>query len=173
MGEGVNLSGGEQSEYVFELVRDGDINECAEIIAKYVGETRISRDTVKMRLKDPNFMTVVGKSGNKIKGLINGLIPPSLAQSAKIIYVVVVDQESATKGLPAILIDEFISELRRRFPNVPAVDVDFASKDTNAVAMYSIKGFCVEGFMKDGVSGTDIVTLRRRFSQNPSRTPVA
>ena len=173
LGKGEILTEERTSEYVFGLVRDDEINECTEIITKHVGEMRLNKETVKQRIRDPNFMTLVGKSGGKMKGVINSLIPPNQIQPAKIIYVIVTDQDSALKGLPGMLIDEFINELKRRFPKIPGVEVEFPSRETNAVAMYSIKGFSVEGFTRDGMTGIDVVMLRKRFNQSTANTPIA
>ena len=178
LGEGEDLTEG-KTEYIFEILREDDINECVEIITKYMrnrlgqGEIQFNKETFKQRLKDPNFMTLVGKYGEKIKGVINVLIPPNFFQPPQIVFVGVADQENAVKGLPGMLIDEFIDELKRRFPKASLIEVDLASKDTNAVAMYSSKGFSVEGFTKEGVGGADIVVLRKRFGQDTPRTPIA
>ena len=72
-----------------------------------------------------------------------------------------------------MLIDEFINGLRRRFSKIPGVEVEFPSRETNAVAMYSIKGFSVEGFTLDCLGDTNIVMLRRRFTQSTTRTPIS
>ena len=167
------MASGKSTEYFFEIIRDEDINECVEIITKPMGEARVNKEAVKQRLKDPNFMTVVGKSGRNIKGLINVLIPPNFVQPPKIILISVADQESAVKGLFGMLIDEFINELRRRFPKIPALEVELSSRDTNAVAMYSSKGFSVEGFIRGGLGNTDLIVLRKRLSQDSSGTPIA
>lgn len=168
------------SEYLFELLKAEDIDLCTDLIIKAVGgqQTRSNRDAVKYTLKNPNVITLVAKSEERITGVIYGLVPPSLVppfpvQPPRIFFVGVADQESAMKGLPGMLIDEFVSESKKRFPNPPYVDTILASKDTKNVALYSSKGFSVEGFVKDDLGGMDVIILRKRLlAQEISKTPV-
>ena len=152
-----------------------DLNNCVDLIVKSMGDPSINRDFVKHSIRDPNVVTLVARSREKIVGVIYGFVPYTLynVQAPKIVFVGVADQEEAMKGLYGMLIDEFINELKRRFPKVPCIDVSLSSKDTNAVALYSSRGFSVEGYIRDGVGTADIVVLRRRFStQETSKTPV-
>lgn len=54
-----------------------------------------------------NFMTLVGKCGEKAKGLINILVPPNLIQPPKITFSII-DQKNVMKGLLGMLIEEFM-----------------------------------------------------------------
>lgn len=163
----------ENPGYFFERLKDEDINECAEVILKSVGEAFFNKEIVKQMLKDKNVITLVAKSGKMIKGVVNGMTPNNPIQPVKITFVGVVDKESVMNGLPGMLIDEFINELKNKLPKTSLVDVNLASKDTNAVTMYSSKGFVVEGFIKDGLGNADIVILRKRFKIQDVTTPIA
>jgi len=149
--------------YFFERLKDEDINECIDVIIKSIGETFFNKEILKQMLKDPNVITLVAKSEKIIKGVINGMTSNNPIQPVKITFVGVMNKESVMNGLPGMLIDEFINELKNKFSKTSLIDANLVSKDTNAVTMYSSKGFVVEGFIKDGLGNADIVILRKRF----------
>ncbi|MDQ1279820.1 MAG: hypothetical protein QG670_1082 [Thermoproteota archaeon] len=153
-------------EYLFEPMKLEDLSNCVDVIVKAMGDPNINKDFVKQSIRDPNVVTLIARSREKIVGVIYGFVPYKLYsnQAPKIVFMGVENQEEAMKGLYGMLIDEFINELKRRFPKVPCIDVSLASKDTNAVALYSNRGFSVEGYIRDGVGGPDIVLLRKRFT---------
>ena len=155
-----------RKEYLFEPMKPEDLNNCVDVIAKAMGDPNINKDFIKQSIRDPNVVTLIARSREKIVGVIYGFVPYTLysIQAPKIVFMGIENQEEAMKGLYGMLIDEFINELKRRFPKVPCVDVSLASKDTNAVALYSGRGFAVEGYIRDGVGSADIVLLRKIFT---------
>ncbi|MCJ7771419.1 hypothetical protein MUP37_07605 [Candidatus Bathyarchaeota archaeon] len=60
-------------------------------------------------------------------------------------------------------------------PKLPRVEVSLATIDTGSIALYALKGFLIEGFVKGGFSqpsagqdGADLIILRRHLSQTES-----
>lgn len=66
------------------------------------------------------------------------------------------------------MIDEFLKATQRRAPKASFVDVSLPASDTGSIALCSLKGFVVEGFVRGGFNPSftgegsrDLVILRR------------
>ena len=145
---------------------DAEFNACADIIAKAVGQQAITKKALEQTLKAPGFIVLVAKSNDRIVGLITGLAVPSTIPPPRIDFLSVPDQASAQKGLYGILIDNFIDELKKRVPTAKHVDTNVGTANPNFIAMYSLKGFRVIGFIRGESPQSDIAVLRKDLSTN-------
>lgn len=109
----------------------------------------------------PHAMTLVAKKNGKIVGVVSGTatVPPNIA------FLTVTDPESAREGLGGRLIDQFVEEARRKLPSATSVRTSLPADFTDAVALYSSKGFSVEGFAKTALHGRDVVFLSKSLAR--------
>jgi len=169
------LSGKE--EFGFEVIREDVADECVDAIVKAKPQVKWNKEGLRRRLLAPNGLTIIVRLKGVLVGVISGtLMIPSLPPS--IGFMAVFDPESSRKGLGGYLIDEFIKETQKRVPEAPCVDVNLSNLDTSSVALYSLKGFIVNGFIKDEIRSRfdegvhDLVHLRRWLVKAPPRSVV-
>jgi hypothetical protein len=156
----------EKKGFSFEPISKDATVECIDAIVKAVPQAKWDREGLKHRLLAPNGLTIIARLRRVLVGVISGtLMTPSLPPS--IGFMAVFDPESGRKGLGGYLIDEFIKEIQERVPKALCVDVSLSNLDTSSIALYSLKGFIVNGFIKNEVRSRfgegvhDLVHLRR------------
>ncbi len=150
---------------VIETLKEKDVQESVKSLQTSLGEQAgpFFKDSAALSraIYGPHAITVIAKKDSKVVGIASGTatIPPNIA------FLGVTDQESAREGLGGRLIDQFIDEARKRIPNATGVRTSLPADYTDAVALYSSKGFVVEGFAKAAAQGRDIVFLSRSFAK--------
>lgn len=110
-------------------------------------------EMLKRTLYGPHVITLVGKEKEKIVGVING----TATTSPNILLLATKPGES----LGSVLLDKFVDRVKNQFPSAKAVMTSLPADMTEVVAFYSSKGFAVEGFVKSGLQGRDLVFLRK------------
>jgi len=156
----------EKRGFSFEILSKDAADECIDAIVKAMPQVKWNREGMKRRLLAPNALTIIARLKGTLAGVISGTVMiPSLPPS--IGFMAVFDPKSGGRGLGGYLIDEFIKEVQKRDPKAPCVDVSLPNLDTSSIALYSLKGFIVNGFIKNEIrsrlgKGTqDLVHLRR------------
>ncbi len=156
----------ETKGFSFEILGKDVVSECVDAVIKAMPQVRWNREGLESRLLAPNALTIIARLEGALAGLISGTVmTPSLPPS--IGFMAIFDSNSGAKGLGGYMIDEFIEEIQKRVPKAPCVDVSLPNLDTGSIALYSLKGFVVNGFIKNEIKsrlgeGThDLVHLRR------------
>ena len=167
----------EKSGFSFEILSKDTADECANAVVKAIPQVKWDKEGLKFRLLAPNALTIVARFKAELAGLISGtLMTPSLPPS--IGFMAVFDTKSSGKGLGGYLIDQFIKEVQKKSPQAPCIDVSLSNLDTSSIALYSLKGFIVNGFIKNeirprfGKGVHDLVHLRRLLTKTPSSSIV-
>jgi len=168
-----NIFRGKASDFTFEELKEDELELCIDTIHKGVGKENSNipnRKYLKETLKGPNLLTLVGKSGGKIKGVINGITPQIFDSSLlpRIMFVYVVDEKSARQGLPGMLINEFVNVVKKRLKKASCVEVILTSKNLSSIVLYSLNGFIISGFIK-GDNGAEDQILMRKFTRKEPR----
>lgn len=152
-----------------------EIDECVETLSKYMPQFKLNAEGIRRNFSSPNSLTLIARHEGSIVGVINGIVTKNLIPPPGIGMIVILDKTSGAVGLGGYLIDNFIGSVHKRNPKAPYVDVSVPSFDTGSIALYSLKGFLVEGFVKGGfhqpVAGQknkDLVILRRYISPTGS-----
>jgi hypothetical protein len=147
------------SKFSFEELKDDDVDFCLTLIKKVI--------VGPVLLKGPNIFTLVGKSKGKIVGLITGLVPqsPQVSIIPRIFFLHPVDGQFARKGLTVMLLNEFIKEVKIRLPNAGFIDVIVNPRNITYVALYSLNGFVINGFVQGPSGSPDQVFLRGRLKE--------
>ncbi|KPV65329.1 MAG: hypothetical protein AOA65_0260 [Candidatus Bathyarchaeota archaeon BA1] len=149
--------------FVFETLSEKDLDQCVNVILSSMGEKLLpihrDKETIKRLIYGAHVLTLVAKRGNRIVGLISGtmLIPPNIG------FLDVADDQSAREGLGEQLIDKFLEAVKKRLPKAPFIATTLATDNTGGISLYSGKGFMIEGFIKEGMMGKDVVLLRKRL----------
>lgn len=171
---GLNIFRRKASGFTFEQLKDDELEPCLDMILKIKGVKALNREVLRRSLKGPNTLTLVGKSGGKIMGVISGFVPQTFFPSMppRIVFSFVPDRESSRKGLPAMLINEFVNEVKKHLPKASYIDVSLVSTDPSIV-LYSLNGFVISGFIKGDKGAGDLVFLRRSVRGKPKRTFIA
>jgi len=157
--------------FEIETLKEKDVEESAKALLQSLGDqvSPVLQDgkALSRAIYGPHAITLIAKKKGKIVGVINGTatIQPT------IVFLGVTDPESAREGLGSVLVDRFLEQVKTKFPNVGAVRTTLPADYPEAIALYSSKGFVVEGFVKEGAQGRDIVFLKKPISR--SGTPVA
>ena len=145
-----------------------EIDECIDTMSKTMPQVRWNTEGLRRNFYAPNSLTLIARYEGPIVGVINGTVSLSPLQPPVIGLMIIFDQTSGQLGLGGYLVDSFISSLKKRSPKSQCVDVSLPSIDTGSIALYSLKGFLVEGFVKDGFNqplggqeSHDLVILRR------------
>jgi hypothetical protein len=167
----------EKRGFSFETLSKDAADECTNAVVKAIPQVKWDKEGLKLRLLAPNALTIVARLKGKLAGLISGtLMTPSLPPS--IGFMAVFDTKSSGKGLGGYLIDQFIKEVQKKAPKAPCVDVSLSNLDTGSIALYSLKGFIVNGFIKNeirpifGKGVHDLVHLRRWLAKSPPASVV-
>ena len=160
--------------FSFEILDDKAVNDCVNAMMKATPQAMWSREEVRHWLQAPNALTLIAKREGTIVGVINGIVRNSPMPPPTIRFMAVLDQRSGNQGLGGVLITKFIEELRRITPKTPYVEVSLPGSERTSIALFSLMGFDVSGFVKDGFrlnfSGgerQDLVMLRRTLMTEP------
>ena len=152
-----------------------EVDELIDRMTKAMPLVRWSNDGLRRNFLSPNSLSLVARRDGVIVGVINGTVTQIPSPVASIGLTAVLDQASGQMGLGGYLVDEFITVAQNRMPKLPRVEVSLATIDTGSIALYALKGFLIEGFVKGGFSqpsagqdGADLIILRRHLSQTES-----
>jgi hypothetical protein len=156
--------------FEIEILKEHDVEASAKALQKSMADQSnpLFGDVkaLERAIYGPHVLTLIAKKAGSIVGLVSG----TASLSPSIVFLGVTDPESAREGLGNQLIDRFIDEVKKKSPNAAEVRVTLPTDYTDAVALYSSKGFAVMGFVKtDG--GRDMVFLSRRYATK-TKTPV-
>ena len=161
----------EEEGFSFEQLTTATADECADAMMKAMPQVKWNREALKQSILAPNALTLMSRHEGAIVGVISGTVIPAANIPPTIILMAILDQASGERGLGGYLVDEFTKAAQKRAPKATFVDVSLPTYDTGSIALYSIKGFMIEGFVKDGFrtnftgQGTsDLVVLRRRLT---------
>jgi len=146
-----------KKEFAFTLLKEEDVETCIKMIKTSAKGVKWRDEFLRNLLLNKSTIGFIARKDGKEVGVIIG----SILVNPVINFVCITDRESLMKGLDGMLIDEFIKEVKRRQPRAPHVTVSLAAEDTHAVALYSWKGFVIEGFVKRGLHNRDMVLMRR------------
>jgi hypothetical protein len=156
-----------------------EVDECIETMTKYMPQVKWNTEVIHRNFSSPNSLTLIARHEGAIVGVINGIASHNPIPPPAIGLMVIFDPTSEQLGLGGYLVDSFISSVQNRNPKAPYVDVSLPSIDTGLIALYSLKGFRVEGFVKNGfnqpVAGQenqDLVILRRHIPTTESTNVV-
>ena len=147
-------------EFVFEPLRKRDVDVCVKMIVSTLGSQAKAygdENTIKRMIHGSQVMTLVAKKKERIVGLING----TLLGFPRIMFLTVVNEQSAREGLGSMLIDQFVKEIRKSSPNVKGVLHNEFADNFNAVGLYSVKGFKVTGYIKDPITSRNVVFMEK------------
>lgn len=147
-------------KFKFESLRQQDLDACADaILVTLKSQLAMAEDkeTVKRMIFGEKVETIVAKCEGKIVGLISGTLPIQ----PKITFITVTDAQSAREGLSSLLIDEFLKTARKRAPKARFILHNEFAENYKAVGLFSMKGFTVTGFMRDTVTGQDVVFMKK------------
>jgi ribosomal protein S18 acetylase RimI-like enzyme len=152
-----------------------EVDELIDRMTKAMPLVRWSNEGLRRNFLSPNSLSLVARRDGVIVGVINGTVTQIPSPVASIGLTAVLDQASGQMGLGGYLVDEFITVAQNRMPKLPRVEVSLATIDTGSIALYALKGFLIEGFVKGGFSqpsagqdGADLIILRRHLSQTES-----
>jgi len=149
--------------FVIEPLSKKDLEQCTSLILSSMRKELIlanqNKEAVKSLLYGTNALSLVGKKDDQIVGLISGIVQMPL----RISFLNVVDEESARQGLGGLLIDKFLEVAKKRLPNAPYATTSLPADNTVAISLYSARGFKIEGFLKEGIMGKDIVFLKKKL----------
>ena len=151
-----------ESEFTFEVLKKKDVKKCLDtLLSAEVGQlTNLkNRDFLKRMIYGDKVLTIVAKVKDRIVGTITAswmmTWPPDIS------LLTLIDRESAVKGVGLLLIDKLIEAIKERFPQVPFITAKLIKDSTEAVSLYSAKGFTVEGFLKEGLMGKDVIFMKK------------
>jgi L-amino acid N-acyltransferase YncA len=154
--------------FSFEHLDDKTVEECIETITKAMPQVKWGREGLRRGLLSPGALTLIARREKAIVGLISGTVSQTPSLPPTIGMMMILDRISGERGLGGYLIDEFIKEARKKIPKAQCIDVSLPNTDTGSIALYSLKGFIVEGFIRDGFRPSserqgwqDLVLLRR------------
>jgi len=151
--------------FILEQVKEKDLEKCIDAILSSIGNRLLpvqkNRENLRRLLFGEYVITIVAKTDNRIAGLISGtcLMPPEIG------LLTVMAKKNARKGLHDMLIDKFMEALKKRLPKAPYVMTRLRTDQTDAISLYSSKGFRIEGFLKNGLMGQDVVFLRKSLKK--------
>ncbi len=159
--------------FSFELIKMDEVDGViSDIVKTASGGILSNKEFLKQAITNPDSITVVCKDKNNVLGLINGLAIRNQLVSPQITLIWVKDRTVAIRGIAPALIERFTVEVKRRRPNSLSIDVSLPTMDVDSVALYSMNGFVIEGFIKGQYNGPDMIVMRR-YLQDPSKTPVS
>ena len=169
----------EEEGFNFLQLTEQAADECVDAMTKAMPQVKWNMEGLRRGLLAPNALTLIARHEGAVVGVISGMVFPTVIPPPTINLMAVLNQRSGERGLGGYLIDEFIGALQKRLPKASFVDVSLPTVDTGSIALYSLKGFVIEGFVKDGFSSTfggqagqDLVILRRRFATATSPSVV-
>ena len=164
--------------FSFEELTENSADDCVDAIMKVMPQNW-NRTELRRWLLAANTLTLIARYNDEVTGVISGTVLKTPRPPPTIRLMAVLDQESGDKGLGMFLINAFISEVRNRAPTASCIDVALPSSERTSIALYSLMGFDITGFVKDGfhiqfagAAGQDMVLLRRRYPANSSTSIV-
>ena len=161
----------DEEGFKFETLSEETIDNCVDAMIKAMPQAKWNRKELSRWLLAPNSLTLIARFESSVAGVISGTVLKTPVPPPTIRLMAVLDQRSGEKGLGGYLINMFIKETRRRAPKASCVDVALPSSEKTSIALCSLMGFDINGFVKDGFrlsfAGTerqDLVLLRRRYT---------
>jgi hypothetical protein len=152
--------------YEIAPLKGKDVEESVkllQILGSQASEIFLDPRALGQTIYGPHAITLIAKEKEKIVDVIHGTatIPPNI--------VLLVTQPKA--GLWSTLVNKFLDHVRIQLPSVKAVRTNLPADMPEIVGFYSSKGFVVEGFVKAGAQGRDLVFLQKSLAHQT--TPVA
>lgn len=170
---GLELSA-EDAGFSFEKLTEKTVNDCISAMMEAMPQ-KWNRTELRRWLLGANTLTLIARHDNTVTGVISGTVLNTPLPPPTIRLMIVLDPASGDKGLGMFLINAFIAQVQNRIPNASCIDVALPSSERTSIALYSLMGFDITGFIKDGfqtrfagLSGQDLVLLRRRYDANSS-----
>ena len=169
----------QEAGFTIEELDEKTADECTDTMIKAMPQVKWNKEGLRRSLLAPNALTLIARREAFIVGVISGTVYQTLFPPPMIGLNVIFEKMSGERGLGGYLIDEFIGGVQKKNPKVQFLDVSVPSVDTGSIALYSLKGFLVEGFVKHGFSpnfsaqeSQDLVILRRYIATTPSSNVV-
>jgi len=148
-------------KFKFESLREQDLDTCADAIFStlkgQLAPVSENKETIKRMIHGEKVETIIAKSEGKIVGLVSGTLPIQ----PRITFLTVTDVPSAREGLSGILIDEFLKAARKRTPKARFVLHNEFAENYKAIGLFSMKGFIVTGYIRDTVTGQDVIFMKK------------
>jgi hypothetical protein len=148
-------------KFKLESLREQDLDTCADAILStlksQLGTVSENKETIKRMIYGEKVETIIAKREGKIVGLVSG----TLLFQPRITFITVTDAQSAREGLSSLLIDEFLKTARKRVPKARFILHNEFAENYKAIGLFSIKGFIITGFMRDTVTGQDIIFMKK------------
>jgi len=148
-------------KFKFESLREQDLDACADaVLSTLKGQLATvseDRETIKKMIHGEKVETLVAKREGKIVGLVSGTLPIH----PRITFITVTDAQSAREGLSGLLIDEFLKAAKKRTPKAQFVLHNEFAENYKAIGLFSMKGFIISGFIRDTVTGQDVVFMKK------------
>jgi hypothetical protein len=159
----------EDEGFTFETLDEKTIDEAIDAMMKAMPQVKWDNEGLKLRLLSPNALTLIARREQTVVGVINGTVFPG----PTVQLMAVTDPVAGERGVGVFLIDRFIKSVQKKNPKAMFVDVNLPAFDTGSIALYSLQGFIIEGFIKNGFQGShDLVILRRRLVQQTTQQSV-
>jgi hypothetical protein len=169
----------EEEGFTFETLDEKTIDEAVDAMMKAMPQVKWDSEGLKRILLSPNALTLIARREKALVGVISGTVFPTPVPVPSVGLMAVTDPEAGERGIGALLIDEYIKALQKRSPKAAFVDVSLPTFDNGSIALYSLRGFMIEGFKKNGFGqsfapqgGSDLVFLRRRLVQQTTQQSV-
>jgi ribosomal protein S18 acetylase RimI-like enzyme len=168
----------EEEGFTFETLDEKTIDEAVDAMMKAMPQVKWNSEGLKRILLSPNALTLIARRERAVVGVISGTVFPTPVPPPTVGLMAVTDPDAGERGVGGFLIDEFIKALQKRSPKATFVDVSLPTFDTGSIALYSLKGFMIEGFIKNGFGqgvaqgSHDLVILRRRLMQQTAQQSV-
>jgi len=148
-------------KFKFEPLRERDLETCANAVLLtlkgQLAPLSENKETVKRMIYGEKVETIIAEKEGKIVGLVSG----TLLLHPRITFLTVTDPTSAKEGLSGLLIDEFLKTAGKRTPKARFILHNEFAENYKAIGLFSMKGFIVTGFMKDMVTGYDVVFMKK------------
>jgi len=155
--------GGVVLSFTFEVLSAKDLDQCASLVLssmkRELHPMHRDKETIKRLIYGTHAFSLIAKRNGRMVGIISG----TLFATPRIGLLSVFDEKSAREGLSNLLINEFIKAVKKQMPKATHVTTSLAADNTDAVSLYSALGFKVEGFLREGMMGKDIVFMRKRL----------
>jgi hypothetical protein len=144
-------------------LKEKDVEEAVRFLQSLGNPSSIlsNSEMLKRTLYGPHAITLVAKEKDRIVGVIHG--------TATINPNIVLLATKPGESLGSVLLDRFVDRVKSQFPSANAVMTSLPADMTEVIAFYSSKGFAVEGFVKSGLQGRDLVFLRKALPRQSTR----
>jgi hypothetical protein len=151
--------------YEIDVLKVEDVEESVKLLqmlGRGVSPVSLDPQILGRTLHGSHAITLVAKEEGKIVGVIYG--------TATMTPNIVLLATKPSENLGSMLVDKFVDHVRNQLPSANAVRTSLPADMPQVVAFYSSKAFVVEGFVKAGFQGRDLVFLQKALTRKT--TPV-